>query len=404
MNIIIFEDGTADGFYPVSLTRPLWDIRSGAFSFRERIENFASSNFPGSKIYLQTRDYLAPYFREKYPGLKINEYPPDGETLLVSSTVYPGTDIAGLEPGSSIRIGGRTAAVNVPRNMISPDIGKIINDGSIGVAGPGETGSPSSIVGFIWELVECNGQRITADFDSFGSGTSYVPDNVTILGDRGQLYIEEGVIIDAQVVIDLRGGPVIIMCGTKIYPFTYLQGPCYVGRDCILSGARVREGVSIGDNCRIGGEVEDSIFHGFSNKHHDGFIGHSYVGEWVNLGAMTSNSDLKNNYSDVSVHLPCGRMDTGQKKVGCFVGDYVKASIGTLINTGSVIGTGAMLVHAGSLTPAHVPPFRWFIGSSVEKREWFQAFIKTAEEMMSRRGKEISGSLLAMLDYLYRNQ
>ncbi|MCU0849302.1 MAG: hypothetical protein MUD12_15580 [Spirochaetes bacterium] len=404
MNIIIFEDGSADGFYPVSLTRPLWEIRSGAFSFRERMENFASSNFPGSKIYLHTRDYLAPYFREKYPGLKINEYPADGETLLVSSTVYPGTDIAGLEPGSSIRIGGRTVAVNVPPGMISSDFGKIINDGSVRRMGPGETGSPSSIVGFIWDLVGGNSLRISGDFDFFGNRTSFIPDNVTILGERGHLYIEEGAIVDQQVVIDLRGGPVIIRGGTKIYPFTYLQGPCYVGRNCVLSGARVREGVSIGDCCRIGGEVEDSIFHGFSNKYHDGFIGHSYVGEWVNLGAMTSNSDLKNNYSNVSVHLPGGRVDTGQKKVGCFVGDFVKASIGTLINTGSVLGTGAMLVHSGALTPAHVPPFRWFIGSSVENRDWFQGFIKTAAEMMSRRGMEFSDSLGAVLDYLYRNQ
>ena len=145
-----------------------------------------------------------------------------------------------------------------------------------------------------------------------------------------------------MVVIDAEHGPVYIDEGAEIHPFTRIEGPCYVGKKSILLGAKCREGNSIGPMCRVGGEVEESIIHGYSNKYHDGFLGHAYVGEWVNLGALTTNSDLKNDYSSVSVmldgHTP---IDTGSTKVGSLIGDHTKTSIGTLLNTGAYVGAMA---------------------------------------------------------------
>src|SRR6185295_4718482 len=140
-------------------------------------------------------------------------------------------------------------------------------------------------------------------------------------------------------------GPVTIEEGCEVHPFTRIEGPCYVGPKTILLGAKVREGCSFGPMCRIGGEVEESIVHGYSNKYHDGFLGHAYVGEWVNLGALTTNSDLKNDYSEVKVTLD-GRtqLSTGSNKVGALIGDHVKTSIGTLLNTGAYVGAMSVLV------------------------------------------------------------
>ena len=154
----------------------------------------------------------------------------------------------------------------------------------------------------------------------------------------------------------------------EVHPFTRIEGPCYIGPKCILLGAKCREGMSIGPMCRVGGEVEESIIQGYSNKYHDGFLGHAYVGEWVNLGALTTNSDLKNDYSSVSVVLD-GKapIDTGSTKVGSIIGDHTKTSIGTLLNTGSFVGAMALLLATGKPLPKHIPSFAWFIEGVVSK-------------------------------------
>ena len=120
--------------------------------------------------------------------------------------------------------------------------------------------------------------------------------------------------------------------------------------------------------CRVGGEVEESIIHGYSNKYHDGFLGHAYVGEWVNLGALTTNSDLKNDYSSVSVVLD-GKtpVSTGSTKVGALIGDHTKTSIGTLLNTGAYVGAMALIATNGKLLPKFIPSFAWFLEGAVTK-------------------------------------
>jgi hypothetical protein len=116
---------------------------------------------------------------------------------------------------------------------------------------------------------------------------------------------------------------------------------------------------------------------------------------------MTTNSDLKNNYSTVKVYIPPKRKSTGSIKAGCFMGDYVKTSIGTLINTGTSIGTGAMLVHSGAMASSHIPPFSWFINSNIELMDWFDDFIKASSDMMKRRGVSLSPAVSGLLKSLY---
>jgi UDP-N-acetylglucosamine diphosphorylase/glucosamine-1-phosphate N-acetyltransferase len=175
-----------------------------------------------------------------------------------------------------------------------------------------------------------------------------------------------------------------------------------VGAKSILLGAKVREGCSIGPMCRVGGEVEESIIHGYSNKYHDGFLGHAYVGEWVNLGALTTNSDLKNDYSGVSVIMPGNKtFDTNSTKVGSFIGDHVKTSICTLLNTGTFVGTMAVLVATGSPLPKYIPAFAWFLNGVVSKGFGPNALIDTARTAMSRRKVTLSDEEEQVLRHVF---
>ncbi|MCP4136995.1 MAG: hypothetical protein GY754_38865 [bacterium] len=424
MIFVIFEDNYPQNFYPLSLTKPLWELKCGIYSFRERFEIFIADNFSevnnnAHKICYFTREYLAPYYREKYPELNINDYSvfeSDEELLLIDSTLFPVNSLAQIAENSILLCENQPAAARISSKQLNSGLGSIsemiqdaLTPGNGTMCGiPSEcsleAGEEPLKASYIWDLVSRNSRQITADFEllrgSENTGNS-TNNSVTLIGESNLLYIGDGAQIDPFVVVDTMGGPVIIEAGARIHSFTRIEGPVYIGKNAIILGAKVREGTSIGECCRIGGEVEESIFHSFSNKYHDGFIGHSYVGEWVNMGALTTNSDLKNNYKGVRVYIPGGRTDTGKTKIGTFIGDFAKTSIGTLINTGSVIGTGAMVVHSGSMTPAHVPPFSWYINSVIEDRPWIENCIETAAVAAGRRGVEFSGVYADLLRHVF---
>ncbi len=204
-------------------------------------------------------------------------------------------------------------------------------------------------------------------------------------GDR--LAIHETARVDPYTVFDTTNGPITIAAGAWIQPFTRVEGPCYVGRDTQLFRANVRGGTTIGPNCRIGGEVEASIVHGHSNKYHEGFLGHAYVGEWVNLGAITSNSDLRNDYGEVHVPLAGDPVATGQAKVGCFIGDHTRTGLGSMLNTGTAIGVMCNVLPAGLLLPKHIPSFTAVLYGRVAPGFPLDQLFATAETVMGRRGK-----------------
>jgi len=411
MNIVVFEDGLHDNFYPISLTKPLWELRSGLYSFRERLELFArkisDERFP---VYYFTREHLASYYRDKYPQLRINDYDvfrQEKDILFLNAVKYPSEHDFKLDNNSavvqgSVPVCARISAsrVAMPDNSISAMIqalGLYSDEYDDAGRGPGERKA-----NYIWELVDWNNDIIKSDYMLSGlAGSPFTQKDVTILGNDSHVCIDDHVAIKPYVVIDATQGPVVIGSGTKIHSFTRIEGPCVIGRNCIIVGGKVRGGTSIGDYCRIGGEIEQSIFLGYSNKYHDGFIGHSYIGEWVNMGALTTNSDLKNDYSNVKVYTPDSRKKTGLKKIGCFMGDFVKTSIGTLINTGASIGPGVMIVHDGKLTPFHIPPFSWYINSSVIRLQSPDDFIDTCRAVASRRNVDLPDSFITLINTLY---
>jgi UDP-N-acetylglucosamine diphosphorylase / glucose-1-phosphate thymidylyltransferase / UDP-N-acetylgalactosamine diphosphorylase / glucosamine-1-phosphate N-acetyltransferase / galactosamine-1-phosphate N-acetyltransferase len=170
--------------------------------------------------------------------------------------------------------------------------------------------------------------------------------------------------------------------GARVRAFTRLAGPAYVGRRSQLLGGSV-EAVSIGDVCRIRGEFAESVCLSWVNKAHDGHMGHAYLGAWVNLGAETTNSDLKNNYGTIRLWTPGGEVDTGSIKVGSFLGDHVKTGIGLLLNTGTVIGAGSNL-YGAAMPPRYVPPFSWGTGEELTAYR-IDKFLEVAERAMARR-------------------
>jgi UDP-N-acetylglucosamine diphosphorylase/glucosamine-1-phosphate N-acetyltransferase len=175
-----------------------------------------------------------------------------------------------------------------------------------------------------------------------------------------------------------------------IQAFTRLEGPCHVGAKSQLFRANVREGTTIGPACRVGGEVEGAILHGYVNKYHDGFLGHSYVCPWVNLGALSTNSDLKNDYSTVRVPLSGQTIDSGEMKVGCFIGDHTKTAIGSLFNTGTSVGVMCLILPDGELLPKHVPSFsRIWHGELIDGYP-LEKGLMTARAAMHRRNKMLT--------------
>jgi UDP-N-acetylglucosamine diphosphorylase/glucosamine-1-phosphate N-acetyltransferase len=182
--------------------------------------------------------------------------------------------------------------------------------------------------------------------------------------------------------------------GATVRAFSRIQGPAFIGRDSTLLGGAF-SALSIGPVCKVHGEMEETVVLGYSNKAHDGFLGHAYLGRWVNLGALTTNSDLKNNYGTIRMWTPEGEVDTGLVKMGCLLGDHVKTGIGVMVNTGTIVGAGCNLFGAVQ-PPKHVPPFKWGSGGELVDHE-IEKFLDTAKTVMGRRGITLSDAQAGLL-------
>ena len=196
------------------------------------------------------------------------------------------------------------------------------------------------MINYPWDLINNNGQEIVSDFATVAAnekvrirGTVY--EGAHLLN-REKIVIGEGSKVKPGVVLDAENGPIFIGNNVTVFPNAVIEGPAFVGdRSLIKMGAKIYENTSIGEVCKVGGEVEASIIHSYSNKQHDGFLGHAYLGQWVNLGADTNNSDLKNNYGNVKLVLDGEEVESGSMFMGLLMGDHSKSSINTMFNTGN---------------------------------------------------------------------
>jgi UDP-N-acetylglucosamine diphosphorylase/glucosamine-1-phosphate N-acetyltransferase len=212
-------------------------------------------------------------------------------------------------------------------------------------------------------------------------------DGIVVRGPHA-VWCDAEVQVEPHTLFDTTAGPILLGRGTLVQAFTRLTGPCAVGPHSVISGGRVSTS-AIGDTCKVHGEVSHCIFVGHANKGHDGFVGHSVLGRWVNLGAGTTTSNLKNTYGPVALWTPAGVQDTGLTFLGTLFGDHVKTGIGLRLTTGCVLGAGANVVDA--MPPKVVAPFSWGSGAPYATYD-VSRFVETAARVMARRAIPLSAA------------
>lgn len=238
-----------------------------------------------------------------------------------------------------------------------------------------------------YEIKEIEGEFLNTPFKLISEFEEILNNHLNLIKKKYK-KIGKGIYSNSKIKgnfeIDTENGIVIIERDVKIEPFSFIKGPSFIGRESIIkSGTKIYSSY-IGPVSRIGGEIDSTLFIGYSNKAHEGFIGHSIIGEWVNLGALTTNSDLKNNYSEVKIQIKDEIIKTGTIKFGAIIGDHVKTGIGTLIPTGAYIDVFSNIFSGGKFCPKYIPPFSWVSYDKIETYELEKA-IETAKKMMTRR-------------------
>lgn len=247
-----------------------------------------------------------------------------------------------------------------------------------------------------WDLVYLNGDVLSRELQRYPLGVyeGTLMSGVYLL-DAAKVYVGAGAELAPGVIIDSRGGAVVVDRTARVGSGSLVVGPSYIGRDSVVKPfSHIGPEVTIGPHCRVGGEVARCVFAGYGNKQHHGFLGHAYVGPWVNLGAGTTNSNLKNTYGHVNVWVDGRLENSGLTFVGCGIGDHAKTAINTSLNTGSVIGVSANVFTRG-FPPKFVPSFSW--GPSPGREYEIGSALTTAARVMERRGVELTAAEAALL-------
>lgn len=393
MRIALFEDHAAFDFAPIALLRPVYELMCGQLTARERGLEFLPVTDWGAFM----RPELADVYREEHPGCHVNslDWLRAGPTLLLNGRWLADPKVlACIESDAVGVIDGDVVYLTLDPLEVPLLSGENWSDALAQIARTRRRSTvPGKLAHYPWDLVHHNSDQLRLDFVARDFGLSQADEqgqHVAILGEAHNIFIDPSVSIDPFVVIDARRGPVSIDAGAMIQAFTRLEGPCHIGAKSQLFRANVREGTTIGPVCRVGGEIEGAILHGYVNKYHDGFLGHSYVCPWVNLGALSTNSDLKNDYSNVRVPLSGQPVDSGEMKVGCFIGDHTKTAIGSLFNTGTSVGVMCLILPDGELLPKHVPSFSRIWHGELIDGHALDKGLATARAAMHRRNKMLT--------------
>jgi UDP-N-acetylglucosamine diphosphorylase/glucosamine-1-phosphate N-acetyltransferase len=408
MRLCLVEDHAVAGLEPLTLTRPASELLLGRTTLGEAIARAVDVGPGPARRGAIVRPYLAAIQRRRDPHTAINDADWLGraEVLVANARWVPPDDFTWPDRGApwlGLCEGAPACA------FVGPDLAAGLAPGGVdgwfeALAARPECDAVAVGGGWIqrpWDLVARNNDALFRDFAADGRAgvhNRHLSSKLAIVGPADRLNIHESARIDPFVVLDTTGGPITVGPDTWIQPFTRIEGPAYVGAGTQLFRANLRGGVTIGPHCRIGGEVEATIIHGFTNKYHEGFLGHAYVGEWVNLGAITSNSDLRNDYGEVQVPLQGDPIATGQAKVGCFVGDHTRTGLGSMLNTGTAIGVMCNVLPAGPLLPKHVPSFCAVLYGRVAPGFPLEQMFATARIVAGRRGQAFD----ALDEELYR--
>lgn len=394
MQIVIFDDYKHDSFYPITLLRPVSDIRTGILKLRQRIEH----SFNAEQTNLLVCGSLVDLYKERHPDWTLNDVP-SGDKLYINSRLKINDElthlISTLKNGERLVSAGETIALRTTDSLsfgFSADAYKVIEY------------TKEALYQQMAEIIHDNARLIRWDFEHifYDEDNFFETEPGVYVLDPYSIWISEGVKLAPNVVLDATEGPIVIDEGAVVMPNAVIQGPAYIGKKTLIKiGAKIYGGTSIGPVCKVGGEVENSIFQAYSNKQHDGFLGHSFIGEWVNLGADTNNSDLKNTYKNVKCYNYHHKafIDSKTQFMGAVIGDHTKTGINTSLNTGLVAGIACNL-YGSTLFSSHIPSFSWGEASTLD-RYHFEAFLETAIRVKDRRNQKISPAEISLLKQIY---
>ncbi len=385
--IYIFEDSQVDRLYPLTYSRAAFELRCGTNTLLERMRQNIGRPIAG----LLVRDVLADPIRRRI-DLPVN--PPfaskDG-VILINSRWLMTTPWTEPQPDSAGLVADGIAWIHLsPQQAAQIDLGKAHDSHTLEAVLPAMQRStvPVTMIARPWDLLGQQRSAFLADWPRFGAAQ-----NGTLLGqvhqlEQSNIHIGQGVKIYPGVVLDAQGGPIVIEAGTEIRPNAVITGPVYIGKNCLIrTAADIREDNHFGPGSRIGGECVGSIVMGNSNKQHYGFLGQSILGEWVNIGAGTTTSNLKNTYGTVRMPLSGVEESTGRQYMGSVMADHVKVGIGSYLPTGSVIGFASQIFVLRP--PKFVPSFAWLVDQGFSRLD-FEKAEGIAKAAMERRGQEFT--------------
>lgn len=380
--LYLFDDRRARRWAPFTLTRPVGELLHGCLTLRARSEQVLGLPCAAHLSRAALTGFDEP---GAAPAIALDDLPGNEHRVLLSSrAVVDFQPVRIPDEPATIRIGGTTAGWVLP--VGTPPPSEIwIRDPTTAPLESVTLDLDGHMLGRPWDLVARNDARIIEDVARLWPESPDPPGTFRV-GDHA-VSLADDAVIEPGVHLDVRDGPIRLDPGARVEGPARLTGPLYVGPGTTIFGGSVGT-ASIGPVCLVRGEVAHSVLLGFVNKAHDGHLGHALVGRWVNLGAYTTNSDLKNNYRPVRVWTPEGDRDTGLLKVGCFLGDHVKTGIGTQLNTGTVVGAGSN-VFGGVMPPTVVPPFSWGAGADLRDHR-LDKFLETASAAMARRNQKLT--------------
>jgi UDP-N-acetylglucosamine diphosphorylase/glucosamine-1-phosphate N-acetyltransferase len=389
--ICLFEDEWYSRLLPLVYFRPVFNLRCGILSLKEKVQHA----YPDTAVTLHCRTYLAEYMRLRNSSLTVNHLTAEN-ILFINGRVIVEEQFAKDIPahgGDMLYLDGTTVVAARVSGKKLAELKQRLNglftlQDFDGIPVQQVT---ANVISYSWDLIKHNGTQLRYDHSIVtrravtGASSPTIYPGVHLLNEK-EIFISDGAVIKPGVVIDAEDGPVFIGRNVVIQPFSTIMGPASIGDNSVVkSGAKIYHNTSIGPVCKVGGEIEETIIHSYSNKQHDGFLGHSYLGAWVNCGAGTVTSDLKNNYGPVKVYVNGEPVDSGMQFVGVTIGDHSKTAINSTFNTGTVIGVSSNIFGTG-FPPKYVPSFSWGAAGETFTTYNLDKAVDVAEKVMIRRG------------------
>lgn len=391
-NIVLLDitENEVLNYYPFSVLHPFYELRTGVFKIFQKFQVL----FPSTPLIFKANPIKLSSFLKRSDIKDLSKQSYTNCLVWKSSYIFDNSVKKTIELYIAQNLSQRIDFVSQNGEKIASffptisdkEVNNVYSENTLDVISI--TLPEIQKISHIWEVLDLVGKNIAEEKNLINlSNHKYYGDAVFTVN-TDNIVFGENVIVEPMVMLNAKDGPIIIDSSAKIMSNSVIYGPCYIGKNVtIKAGAKIYQNTSIGEYCKVGGEVENSVFQAYSNKQHEGFLGHSFISEWVNLGADTNNSDLKNTYSEISIQLPHKLVKTGKIFLGLICGDHTKSGINTMFTTGTVSGIAGILVKDWFL-PNYIKSFSWG-GKTNSPIYKVEKAIETAKIVKQRRNRTL---------------